>query len=334
MSFSEIYGQKRAVELLKTNFVAGRISHAYLFYGPKGVGKFKTARVFTQLLNCNNPDKGEPCDVCSSCRKILSGNHPDVEIIRPEGSSVKIEQTRALHGKLYYKCYEGEFKVIMLDDADFMTVDAANSLLKALEEPPERTVFILIAEDMNKLPITIQSRCQLVSFVYLDDRLINEVFKEKQIEVSFPLSLAQGSLGKAMEMSKSQDYQKLWDKVKQILTDIKTAGYKEIFAWTAILEKDRELLDSVLEWMLIIYRDRIVWLSTGKEDYLLRAGVKFEDGCDLQGCFEALDAVNKALYALKCNGNVRLTMEVLLVELKNVEQNGKRGESNDQCSWN
>jgi DNA polymerase-3 subunit delta' len=284
------------------------------------VGKFKTAETFAKLLNCEAPVEGEPCGICSQCKKADSGNHPDIIIIRPEGNSIKIGQMRALQEKIYFRCYEGKFKVIMIDDADLMTIEAANSLLKILEEPPESTVYILIAGDINKLPATIQSRCQAVPFSYIDDTVIGQVLKEKEIDVSFPLPLAQGSLGRAMELAENVDNAQSWGKVKEIFSDIKRAGYKELFAWAEILEKDKELLEIFLDWMPAVYRDRLIWLSTGEEDYLIKSGIDYHVGGSMEDCFTALEKIDNAVYNLKSNGNPRLTIEVLLINLKNIEQ--------------
>ena len=314
MGFKEIYGQNRAIALLKAGFKAGRNSHAYLFYGPEGVGKFKTAVAFAQLLNCSaSTEEAEPCGTCVSCRKIFSGNHPDLFAVRPDGNSIKIEQMRALQGKVYYKCYEGKFKVIMIDDAHLLTIEAANSLLKVLEEPPAETVFILLADDLNKLPVTIQSRCQPLPFSYLDETVLRKVLREQGKETPPSLALAQGSVSKALEMVDNAVYQQFWEQEKEIFAAIKQGGYREIFSWAEKLdkEKDRKSIEITLEWLLIMYRNKIV-----QHDF---------SGADLAGCFAALEEINKAVYALKNNGNYRLTMEVLFIKLRNIEQRERGG---------
>lgn len=334
MGFTKIYGQKRAVTLLKAGFKTGRISHAYLFYGPQGVGKFKTATVFAQLLNCECPTEAEPCGLCSSCRKIASGNHPDLIVIKPDGASLKIEQMRALQEKVYFKCYEGKFKVIMIDEAHLLTVQAANSLLKVLEEPPAETVFILLADDLNKLPVTIQSRCQPLPFAYLDETVISKVLRELGKEVPPSLALVQGSLSKALEMAADDDYQQFEVKAKGVVTAIKKGGYQELFSWAEKLDQEKNLAETTLEWLLVLYRDRIVQLSTGGEDLPKGSGVRNSvadlrrenfSSVDLEGCFTAIEEINKAVYALKNNGNCRLTMEVLLLKLRNIEQQERWG---------
>ena len=318
MGFKEIYGQNRAIALLKAGYKAGRNSHAYLFYGPEGVGKFKTAVAFAQLLNCSSPtEEAEPCGACSSCRKIASGNHPDVIVVRPEGNSIKIGQMRALQEKVYYKCYEGKFKVIMIDDAHLLTIEAANSLLKVLEEPPAETVFILSADDLNKLPVTIQSRCQPLPFSYLDETVLRQLLQERGKETPPSLALAQGSARKALEMVDNAVYRQYWEQAKEVFAAIEHGGYREILSWAEKIdkEKDRKIIEITLEWLLLLYRNKIV-----QQDFF---------SADLAGCFAALEEINKAVYALKNNGNYRLTMEVLFIKLRNIEQKERGAIPND-----
>lgn len=347
MGFTEIYGQKRAIELLKAGFRTGRISHAYLFYGPSGVGKAKTAVAFAQLLNCERSEEAEPCNRCSQCYKIALGNHPDVEVIKPDGASIKIEQMRNMQEKVYFKCYEGKFKVIMIEDAHLMTVQAANSLLKVLEEPPAETVFILLAEELNLLPITIQSRCLPVSFAYLSESIMGKVLSEMGIEIPFSLALAQGSLGKALDIAHNVEYQEYWQKFNQIFADIKKGGYHELFSWAETIDKEKKekgkdknktnMAEIILEWLTTLYRDRIIWFATGEKELLLGATKNLSHNANaesitdvkLEGSFKALEEINKAVHSLKNNGNCRLTMEVLFVNLRNIEQRERGGNPND-----
>lgn len=321
MGFTEIYGQKRAIALLKAGFKAGRNSHAYLFYGPPGVGKYKTAIVFAQLLNCPSPkEEAEPCGSCLSCRKISSGNHPDIMVVKPDGASLKIEQIRALQEKVYFKCYEGQFKVIMIDEAHLMTTEAANSLLKVLEEPPAETIFILLADAPDKLPVTIQSRCQPLSFAYLDEAVLKKILLEQGKEAPPSLALAQGSISKALEMVDNANYQEYWRQGQELFLAIKNGGYQEIFSWAEKLDKtkDRKHVDIILDYLLVRYRDKIVQLNLDSIS-----------GPELAGCFEAIEETNKAVYYLANKANCRLTLDVLFIKLKNIEQSERGVSPND-----
>ncbi|WP_276357704.1 DNA polymerase III subunit delta' [Cohnella caldifontis] len=164
MGFREIPGQERAKALLQQALRSGRIAHAYLFAGPEGSGRQDTAIAFAQAVLCERGGD-DACGECLSCRKVSHGNHPDLHVIEPDGASVKIEQIRELQRELSYRTAGAGYKVYIIKSAESMTVQAANSLLKFLEEPPSPVVAILIAPGAQAVLPTILSRSQLVPFV-------------------------------------------------------------------------------------------------------------------------------------------------------------------------
>lgn len=324
MGFEELKGQKRAVELLKTGFRTKRISHAYIFYGPKGTGKSKGAEIFARLLNCEHPQDEEPCDTCSACRRIKESNYPDFIRIQPEGKSLKISQIRPLREKAHFKCYEGRFKVIMIDDAHLLTTEAANSLLKVLEDPPEETVFLLLTEDTGKIPVTVMSRCQPVPFQTLDEESIRRILQQEGIASKIPLSLARGSVGRALELERKLNGNQLLMNVNQMLSDIKTLGYKGVFNWAEEMEKNREIMEAFLDILAITYRDRLVWMKTGDRKLLLDKEMLPGEHQLAADCYAALESIGRTHYQLSINANTRLALEVLLLDLRNIEC-GERG---------
>ncbi len=320
MGFTKVRGQERAVNLIKAGYKSARVSHAYLFYGPSGVGKSLTALVFAGLLNCTEPTReAEPCGLCSSCRKVLSGNHPDIIRIEPEGNTIKIGQIRAIKEKANYKCYEGKYKVIMIDDVHLLTEEAANSLLKTLEEPPRDTVFILITPNKSALPATILSRCQPVPFSPLAEETIKEILSESGYDVNFPLSLARGSVGKALQLMDKYDGEQLVRNISQMLEDLASYSYQNIFAWAEAMEKDRDMLEISLDIMAMIYRDRMVAQAVHDESLLLGNGEYSYRVLSAEGCAEALKVIADSRRLISGNVNVRLILEVLLIKLKNIE---------------
>ena len=174
MSFNDILGQEAAKQLLQNALRRNAVSHAYLFSGPKGAGQMETATVFAKALFCtSNPD--DACGKCLECRKVEHGNHPDLTTIEPDGASIKIDQIRELQRIFSYRSEKNNPKVYIINHADKMTVQAANSLLKFLEEPPVPAVAILIAENGQALLPTIQSRAQTVPFRALDPEMMERV---------------------------------------------------------------------------------------------------------------------------------------------------------------
>lgn len=163
MSFQQIMGQDRARALLQSALISRKIAHAYLFAGPSGSGRREMAYAFAQALFCEQGGN-DACGECLECRKVLHGNHPDLHVIAPDGATVKIDQIRTLQRELSYRSVQSGYKIYIIEGAETMTVQASNSLLKFLEEPPSPVVAILLTPSAQAVLPTILSRSQLVAF--------------------------------------------------------------------------------------------------------------------------------------------------------------------------
>jgi len=210
--FSQIIGQERAINFLRRVMSRDKIPHAYLFVGIPGIGKTTTALALTRAINCREPKDGEGCGQCQSCRQVMSGNFPDLEILKPDGRNIKIGQIRDLNRGFGYKPLSGRFRVSIVQKAEMMTEEAANAFLKTLEEPPQGNILILnVIEPLDLLP-TIVSRCQKVNFRPLSVRLIAEkLVDKKKVNEEKALVLAkisEGSLGRATRMCENEYFEK------------------------------------------------------------------------------------------------------------------------------
>ncbi len=201
LSFAGIIGQDKAKKLLHRAVEQDRLAHALLFKGPMGVGKKTLAKTFAAALNCQNPHGHEPCGQCPSCVKFRSGSHPDFIVIEPEGAAIKINQVRELKKALAFPPFEAKIRVALLCDIHTMRREAANSLLKTLEEPPSQTMLILTADEAGGILPTILSRCQTVPFFPLPQAEVAKILaQEAGIEPESAATLAamaEGSLGRA-----------------------------------------------------------------------------------------------------------------------------------------
>jgi DNA polymerase-3 subunit gamma/tau len=161
--FDEVVGQEHISTTIKNAILNNRIAHAYLFAGPRGVGKTTTARIFAKILNCTNPKDGEPCNSCEMCDSF--NNSQSLDIIEIDGASNRrIEEIRTLRESVKYAPTKGQYKVYIIDEVHMLTTESFNALLKTLEEPPDRTIFIFATTDIHKVPLTIVSRCQRFDF--------------------------------------------------------------------------------------------------------------------------------------------------------------------------
>src|SRR5438132_8962847 len=198
MQFESFVGNRKVIERLRKKLREDRFPHGLIFSGPDGVGKHTCATMIAKALNCTNAKPGEFCGACTSCRKIESGTHPDVMTIsvEDEATRIKIAQVRQLLGTLDLHPLEGRNKVFIIDPADLLNEEAANALLKGLEEPPENSFFILITVNVQELLLTVRSRCQVYHFtpLTLDEIRQNGVTDELTVRWS------QGSIGRARSL--------------------------------------------------------------------------------------------------------------------------------------
>ena len=171
---NSIIGHQQIIEQLHHAMQSNRVAGAYLFVGPANVGKETVALYFTKSINCVESEDGA-CGQCLSCRKTDNGNHPDVQIIRPSGARLKIDQIRELQKRIVYRALESKRKVYILTEVERMNLEAANCLLKTLEEPPSHAIFLLATTEVHKIIPTIISRCQRFDFKRLQ---ISEIIKK------------------------------------------------------------------------------------------------------------------------------------------------------------
>lgn len=201
-------GNEVALRLIGRVVSSGRISNAYLFKGPKGSPKDAVAKRFASILLCDSPsEEGRSCGACKSCRLVTSGNHPDLYLVEKEGASIKIKKSHEILREALLRPYQSPRKVFLILDADTLTIEASNALLKILEEPPAYVTFLLTTSNPGAIPDTILSRCQVVPVKALSPSALRQLLVDRGVdprEASQVADVSGGNLERAMRMLREE----------------------------------------------------------------------------------------------------------------------------------
>lgn len=335
MSFDQVIGHRRVVDVLTRAHARGKIHHAYLFSGPEGVGKERVAFELFKMLNCRE-QAGDACDACPACRKLATdatderagseeggATFADLTILQPRGSFIQVEQVRGATRRLAYRPVEGRWKCVLVRDAERLHDTAANALLKTLEEPSPDTMFVLVTAAPHLLLPTIQSRCQPVRFgpLAVDEiaRYLTEhagVAPEDTLAVA---ALAEGSIGRALELVEHPVVRdrETWLRSLAKLADMPA---HEVFQLSASMAGDRAAHDVHLGLLRGWLRDMLLLAAQGADATVvnrdlrepLEALAKRSDRATLEA---RLVDIGKAEAALRGNAPAQLTFDWLLMRL-------------------
>lgn len=323
-SWKNIIGHAEIIEQLKKNSVARKIPHAIIFSGVEGIGKRKIAETFASSLLCENLIDGEPCGVCPNCKLMAGKSHPDFYVVEPEATkttrNIKIGQIRALQSQVALKPVQAERRVVIIDGAEFMKNEAANCLLKTLEEPPGATIFILITANRAGLLMTVRSRCVTINFERLTDEQIKSELLWRGIDNAEKISIISGgSLGRALKLAESGGYEMretALDLIERICR--KDFSNEDIFTKGAqISEWTREQFADFVTYIQKILRDIFLLGQTElyNPDFETRLSqIKISEE-KLTAMFEIGTDVYKKL---KSNANLRLLAESYFLRLKSI----------------
>ncbi len=266
--FADIIGHDQIRQALQRAFAHGRVAHAYLFSGAEAIGKYKTALAFARMLQCTcGAESGVRCLACD----LPAGQaHPDITTVLPQGATIRLEQIREIQKDLPYQPRAGKQKIYILDGVERLTEQAANSLLKMLEEPPAYVVFILLTVNTYSVLPTILSRCQHLSFQAVPAEDIAAYLREhgcQEEQAAIVAAVSGGIPGRALLWAEG-GYQ-LRDQVIHCLEDLKHASPGKVWDTVALLNQEREQILITLELIAHVVRDCLVWKATGNRELLL-----------------------------------------------------------------
>lgn len=322
-TFQEIWGNQRLLQHLRMAVKNQKTSHAYLFIGGAGAGKRMIAKTFAKYLLCTSQQE-EPCGVCDSCRVFDSGNHPDVIHVISQKKTLGVDEIRGqILETVDIKPYHYDKKIYILHQAHTMTVQAQNALLKTLEEPPAYAVFLLLAENTDAFLPTILSRTVTLKIAPLTEEEIRTYLIQKGLaskeEAAFFAAYGQGRIGHALELIEDEAFRQMREDILAQMSRLSAMRLSEALLlakeWE-IFKNDSRFLDIIGLW----YRDLLAAKSLRDEHFIIQKDKKELIYAAATEPTEVLakkaTAVTKAKERLIQNGNFRLTMEVMLMELK------------------
>lgn len=348
--FEDVIGQEHITTTLKNAIKNNRIAHAFIFAGPRGVGKTTTARILAKSLNCLSPIDAEPCNECDMCRSFDSSQ--SLDIIEIDGASNRrIDEIRTLRESVKYAPTKGKYKVYIIDEVHMLTTESFNALLKTLEEPPEHTIFIFATTDVHKVPLTIISRCQRFDFRRIEmhaiKNLLIKIAAEEKIDIddqsltiiakkadgalrdaeSLFDQIASYSQGKIEASTISLMLNLIDDEVYFLISDsVLTKNYAAAFEVTKqVFDKGWNFIDFT-NGLIEHFRNILTVVVTGKTELIESAEIYKEKYFAYRGKYSESDLLrilgylNKALQELRYAVNQRLKIEVALSHLIGLEK--------------
>lgn len=326
-NFKDIIGQEQVKKHLQEGIKQGNLSHAYIINGETGSGRRLLASALTKTLLCENrTEQGDACGKCKSCLQADSNNHPDIRFITHEKASIGIDDIRdQLINDITIKPYSSSHKVYIIPDANKMTEQAQNALLKTIEEPPEYAVILLLTENAQNLLPTIISRCITLNTEPLDQEAITQyLIQNLQMEperAKIAAGFCQGNVGKAIHFASSEDFQEMKQDTLQLLKKIDDMDISDIMSMIKELSLRKGKINEYLDLMLLWYRDVLMFKVTKDANILLyrdeyKAISRQASIRNYEDIEKIIKAIDKAKVRLNANVNFETAIELLLLTIK------------------
>ncbi|HHW32053.1 MAG TPA: AAA family ATPase [Clostridiaceae bacterium] len=325
MNFDGIIGQKQVINTLVNSLKNDRVGHAYLFVGPKGIGKKTVARDFAGMILCENSHVVGSCMDCKSCRLFFSKSNPDYIELEIEGTSIYVEDIRNMLNSIVIRPVYSDKKVYLIPDADRMTIQAQNSLLKTLEEPPDYSVLILTTSNADALIDTVRSRVSRYDFIKNTANEVYEYLKNNFTEdlegINFIASYSNGIIGTAKDLAQSGELMSLRENVFNIIQKLSKPKLIEVFEMYPFFEENKDRIGIILDIMTFFYRDMIILknmehdkllINSDKKDIILKNALN----CSNKKLLKNIDIIEEARSSIMQNVNFQLSIEIMLMRLQ------------------
>lgn len=324
--FKDIIGNDMIKDHFKKAIENNKISHAYILTGEAGTGRKSIANAFSMALLCERGGK-EPCMVCHSCKQVLSGNHPDLIYVKHEKpNSIGVDDIREqINDTIMIRPYSSYYKIYIVDEAEKMTVQAQNALLKTIEEPPSYAVIILITTNQEAFLPTILSRCVQLKLKPLKDFTVKSYLVEHlgvaEKEAEICAAFARGNLGKAIHLASSDEFKELYYKMMALVKNVDSMDIVDLMDRIREIKELNFDISEMLDMLQLWYRDVLMFKVTKdmnllifKDEYKTINGMGQNVGYD--GLEKILEAIETCRTRLNANVNMELAMELLLLTMK------------------
>lgn len=325
-SFKDVVGHKDIINYIRNAVSEDKVSHAYILNGERGSGKKMLANLFASTLQC---EKGgpDPCNECHSCKQAESGNHPDIiHVTHEKPNTISVEDVRTqVNNDIMIKPYQGPYKIYIISEADLMTPQAQNALLKTIEEPPEYAVIFLLTENAQMLLPTITSRCVMLKLRNIKDTLIKkylmETVKVPDYKADMCTAFAQGNMGRAIMLANSEHFNEIREEAVQLLKYIDEMDLNEVVKAIKRISAYKLEINDYLDIIMIWYRDVLLYKATKDMDKVVfKDQIKYIKERAKRSSYEGIELIieslEKAKARLKANVNFDLVMELLFLTIK------------------
>jgi len=326
LKFNDILGHDQIKEHFQNAIASHKISHAYILTGEAGMGRKSLAHAFALTLLCEQ-GKSEPCMQCHACKQVLSGSHPDlIHVTHEKPNSIGVDDIREqINDTIAVRPYSSYYKIYIVDEAEKMTVQAQNALLKTIEEPPSYAVILLLTTNQEAFLPTIQSRCVQLKLKPLRDFVVKsylvETMQVPETDADVYAAFARGNLGKAITIASSEQFQQMHHQLLQLLKQIHQMDISELLDEIRRMKEENLDIYECLDFMQMWYRDVLLYKVTKdinllifKEEY--RALNELSKNSAYDGLEKVLDAIDRTRVRLDANVNMELAMELLLLVMK------------------
>ena len=327
-SFKDVVGHKNIIKYISSAVQADAVSHAYILNGERGSGKRLLANLFAMSLQCQNrAEDGEACGKCQSCKQAQSGNQPDIiKVTHEKPNTIGVGDIRTqVNDDIMIRPYSSKYKIYIIADADMMSVEAQNALLKTIEEPPEYAVIMLLTENAETLLPTINSRCVMLKLRNIKDTLIKKYLMENleipDYKADMCTAFAQGNMGRAIMLANSDHFNEIREEAVQLLKHINEMELNEIVAAVKNISVYKLEITDYLDIIMIWYRDVLLYKATKEIDKVvfkdqLQSIKEQARKSSYEGIELILESLEKAKARLKANVNFDLVMELLFLTIK------------------